>query len=396
MEVVRPADLESSGLQVDQTIDVETQSGLGLQDESHRSVDPLLLELTLLDAPNQRLNGHPEVGRHQDHIGAGSNRVHRGLSDPGQAHALHFHGIGHDEAPKTHLVAEDLAVEGGGERRGTTGWIEGRYRHMAYHDRVHPRGYRLSEGRPFHRLQVVTIDTDDRQIQVAVDGGIAVPRKVLGRREQAALAGAPDECGTQPGDQLRVFPERPNIDHRIVRVAVDVQHRSEGPVDSERPSLPGRHLSKKAGRLLGARGAHGHRIGQINASPSDTEGQAALHIHRHQQRDPSLGLELVEQTRDGPFLRPHQNQPSHTLVPNGLDELEGGLRPRVPGVAGLRDHHHLGRLLFEAHSGQGRAHPLLFRRRQLRPLGLLPESGNGCDEDDQPEGDDTRTILKVG
>ena len=388
-KILRPADFASTGLRVDQTISIETEPGFGLQDAPHRPVDTLFVELSLLDTAEERLEGYPKVGRHQDHIGAGANRVHRRLADPGRSDALHNHGVGHDETLKTHLVAQDIRVEGGRECCGTAGRVEGRHRHVTHHDRVHPGRDRLSEWRPFHHFKMFAVDADDRKLQVAVDGGVAVPRKMFGRRQHAAAAGALDKGDTEPGDQLRVLAKRPQVDHRVVRIVIDIDHRSKGPVDAQRPPFPGRHLSEKAGRFLGARGAHGHRVGQIDRSPTETKGQAALQIHRYQERYPGLTLELVEQTGDGPLLRPQEDQTPHSVVPDRLHELEVGLRPRIPGVAGLRDHDHLGHFLFQAHGGHGLPHPAFLGRRQLRSTRLLPEAGDGGDENDESQCDET-------
>ncbi len=103
--VLRPTDLEGAGVRIDQTVSVEIQTSLGLEDALHRLVDTLFVELPFLDGADERLQRHPQVGGHQDHVGAGANGLHGGLSDPGGAHALHVHGVGHDEPLEAHLAA---------------------------------------------------------------------------------------------------------------------------------------------------------------------------------------------------------------------------------------------------------------------------------------------------
>jgi hypothetical protein len=140
-------------------------------------------------------------------------------------------------------------------------------------------------------------------LQVTVHGRVAVPGKVLDRREQPALTGASDEGGRQLSDQLRVLAVRTDVDHGVGRVVVDVGHRSEGPVQPESARLARGHLAAEAGRLLGPCGADRHRVGQRHHPAADAERQAALHVGRDEQRHVRQRLQPVEHARQRADLR---------------------------------------------------------------------------------------------
>ncbi len=77
-------------------------------------------------------------------------------------------------------------------------------------------------------------DVDGRQGEVRVDGRVAVTGEVLRTRTDAGRLEAGDEGGGVPGDQARVRAEAAYADHRVVRVAVDVDDRREVEVDPGR------------------------------------------------------------------------------------------------------------------------------------------------------------------
>ncbi len=373
--VLRAPHLEGPRLDVDQGVLVQPEARLGLQDAAHRTLEAPLGEQTLLDTADQRLQRHPQVGGHEDDIGARAHRVDGCLADPRLADPFHVHGVGDDETVEAHLAAQDLLVEGGGQRRGTAARVEAGHRDVAHHDRVHPGSDRRPEGRPLHELEAAAVAVDQGQVLVAVDGGVAVPREVLGRGHQPAAARTHDEGGAEPPDHLRVLAEGADVDHRVVGVVVDIHHRREGPVDAQRPAFPRRHLADEAGGLLGAGRADGHCEGQVDGAPGNAEGQATLHVHRHQERHPGLLLEAVEETRDRRLLGAHEDHAADPGVPDRTDEVERRRRPRVPRVAGLRDHDHLRRLLLEGHRGQGLLHPGPLSRGQLSLQGSGAGSG---------------------
>ena len=71
-----------------------------------------------------------------------------------------------------------------------------------------PAAMPCAERRELDRVEPLARMIDDRQPEVRVDVGVAVPGKVLERREHAARAQTADVRRGQPADQLRRLAER--------------------------------------------------------------------------------------------------------------------------------------------------------------------------------------------
>ncbi len=72
---------------------------------------------------------------------------------------------------------------------------------------------------------------------MAVDAGIAVARKMFGGNQHHVLGigvRAVDVGGHVLRDFLRILAVRADVDHRILRIVVDVGNRREDPLDAQR------------------------------------------------------------------------------------------------------------------------------------------------------------------
>ena len=62
----------------------------------------------------------------------------------------------------------------------------------------------------------------------------------------------------QTGNELRIFPERSSVDYRVERIRIDVEHRTEREVNSDRARFGAQHLPELEGEIFGASCAEGH------------------------------------------------------------------------------------------------------------------------------------------
>src|SRR4051812_4584625 len=84
---------------------------------------------------------------------------------------------------------------------------------------------RLDGGAERHKLntvQTVSVRADCGQSYVGIGRRVTVTGKVLGRCERPTGLNALYHRCDKRTDLLRIFPETPNVDDRIVRVVVDV------------------------------------------------------------------------------------------------------------------------------------------------------------------------------
>src|SRR5205807_9989333 len=91
-----------------------------------------------------------------------------------------------------------------------------------------------------------------------IDVGVPVSGEVLACSKQTGGSRAADISLRQTGYELRIFSERSSVDYRIERIRIDVEHRAERHVNSDRARLAAQHLAKLVGEIVGASCAEGH------------------------------------------------------------------------------------------------------------------------------------------
>ena len=85
----------------------------------------------------------------------------------------------------------------------------------------------------YHGIEPRPIGTDLSNAEMRIRGGVAVPRKMLGRGEHAALVSAFDVRRHKITDLLGVFAERAYVDDGIRGVGIYVGIGKEIPVHSD-------------------------------------------------------------------------------------------------------------------------------------------------------------------
>ena len=106
---------------------------------------------------------------------------------------------------------------------------------------------------------------DDRKVEVRVDGGVAVPRKMLRASGHAGILHSFYICSGMAGDGRRIGSEGPHPDHRVLRIAVDVRYGSEVEIDPAGRQLGAdrsRHVTCERDRVRDAEG----KVARVRAS----------------------------------------------------------------------------------------------------------------------------------
>ena len=96
---------------------------------------------------------------------------------------------------------------------------------------------------------------DQRQLEVRIGAGVAVPRKMLAAGRDALALQRADDGGAEPRHLLGLLRQRAIADHRVLRVGVDVEHRRVVERDADglqlRRQRPGKALGQPRRRRCG-------------------------------------------------------------------------------------------------------------------------------------------------
>ena len=182
-----------------------------------------------------------------------------------------------------------------------------------------------------------------------VDVGVAVAGKVLRRRDGAGVGESTDEECREPSDALRAFPERPCVDHRIVRVVVDVDDGCKINLDTDSTRFLANGAGDVACVLVAIRRRDGHvarkdgrapRVEQIVGEDTSLEAtETGLEIGRRDQWDTCDALHRVDLRRD---LDRRTEGHAHAADVILLDPTShfGEAGVAVAGVVTEHPHHH--------------------------------------------------------
>ena len=147
-----------------------------------------------------------------------------------------------------------------------------------------------------HGVQPSARHLDDRQCEMGVRLGVAVPREVLTTRHHPVFLQATDEGPTEGGYACRILTVRARVDDGIVGVVVDVEIGREinvdpecAPLDRRDPPFLVRHVRVPRGterhlRREDRRAAEIDRVGQEVASAGPHAG-AVFQIRRDEERE---------------------------------------------------------------------------------------------------------------
>ena len=229
---------------------------------SRRLFDATLGHVLRLDRTNQRLvrTRHPfGPVANQQLVAPRPHRAYRGFFDAVViCDGVHFQVVTHDNAPKADPLAEQwaehLLTEGGGMLR-----IELREQNVRRHDRLAPGLGRGRERYELHPAEALHRMVQTRKREVTIHRGVPVAGEVFGTRRNPLALEALDQRGPELGHPFRVVAERPVADHRIVRIAVDIQNRGVVLVKTQRE------------QASTEQGSHGVRKRRAPPSPDDAE-----------------------------------------------------------------------------------------------------------------------------
>ena len=128
--------------------------------------------------------------------------------------------------------------------------VQRRHEHVRGHDEAPPaasmaarNGTNSTCAQPLRRV------LDERQLEVRVGAGVAVPREVLAARGDALALQRADDGRRRGGATARPCRQRAVADDRVLRIGVDVEHRRVVERDADRLQLRG----QRAGEALGER-----------------------------------------------------------------------------------------------------------------------------------------------
>jgi len=124
-------------------------------------------------------------------------------------------------------------------QRGRESAVENRIHDVRRHQRRDLRARGAPEGEQFAAKERLPSRTDDRQLLVGVGGCVPVPRKMFPDGEDPPGERSFREGDGEGGRGVGIVGEGAVPDHRIERVAVDVEDRGEVHVDPDRPEFGG-------------------------------------------------------------------------------------------------------------------------------------------------------------
>ena len=274
---------------------MQPEPRLGLENAAHGALDLRPWKFAALDGANHRRHRRRRIRRIENHVDPRRRRPHRGLARRQHLRdRRHLHRVGIDEPVEAHLAAEQAANHLRAERGRPLLGIDGRQLDVRHHHAGRAGGDAGPERRQLDGIEARAGMRNDRQPEMRVDIGVAVPRKMLERGEHAGVLHAPHPAGHHGAHASGILAERSDVDHRVARVVVDVGHGAEVHVHAHGPALGAGDLPRFVGqpRIAGRAERHGPRELRRarNAHP-----RAPLEIGRGQERKRRHRLQPVEQ-----------------------------------------------------------------------------------------------------
>ena len=160
-------------------------------------------------------------------------------------------------------------------QRRRTLLVERRHQDVRRHDRRDAGRDRRLERHELDASQPIGRMLDERQLEMRVDAGVAVPGKVLAARGDALGLQRPDDRRAEPGDVLGALGQRAIADHRVLRVGVDVEHRRVVERDADGLQLRGQRARESLGQRLVAAARPSVAIGghSVNGASAARRGR---------------------------------------------------------------------------------------------------------------------------
>ena len=164
------------------------------------------------------INGLFDVGREEEKVVAGHESEQLSVAvTVGVGNAFHVETVGDDEAIETEAIFEKVGDDGAGERGWVAG-VEGVDLKVGYHDAANTLVNQSFKWIEFNRIEVCGGVVDDREVEVGIDIGVAVARKMFGDREDTLTLHTFGIHNTQLGDALAVGAEGTGTDDGVIGV----------------------------------------------------------------------------------------------------------------------------------------------------------------------------------
>ena len=267
------------------------------EDPAHRRLDARAWQAPARQRCAQGREGGPRIRRIEHDVGASLDRAHRRFTGIGHGlHGVHQHRIGVNHAREAQLAAQqprhDRHAEGGRARRR----VEGRHLHVRHHGGAGAGGDAVAERRQLDAVEPGAIVRHRRQAQMRVDSRVAVAGEVLQRGDDAAGLQPLDSGAYQRAHPRRILAERPDVDHRIARVVVDVGDGREVDVHADGARLRAGDPRRLAHQPGVSSRAEGHRAREPGRAV-DAHADAVLEIGADEQRQRRHPLQSIENRR---------------------------------------------------------------------------------------------------
>ena len=146
----------------------------------------------------------------------------------------HAHRIGVDQSAEAEVLAQQSLDDRPAQRRRRIRLgIERRHLDVRGHDRVGAGGDSGAKGRQLHLVEPLARLLDDRQAEMRIHIGVAVPGKVFERCRHACRLQSANVGGRKTSDHGRILTIRSGVDDRVARIVVHVDDRREVHVNAE-------------------------------------------------------------------------------------------------------------------------------------------------------------------
>ena len=260
----------------------------GLPSSLQGCLQPLQGNSSLAQGLADAADGCCCISWHQDQVCPCFKGQHGRFGGAGMAgDRLHHQGIGHHQPVEFQITAQQVGQHLSGEG-GRPLWIQLWKQQMGGHHTVDPCFDQRFERWQLQLIQPRTVVGQHRQIEMGIAGGVAMAGEVLGAAQYSTAGETPLESTRQGRDGFRLFPPGAHIDHRIVRIVVDIADRSQNPIEPAALRLFARALAialrkgQGALRIPGMQACKGQGRHQP-AAPLEALADAFLHIGAEQQ-----------------------------------------------------------------------------------------------------------------
>ena len=217
------------------------------------------------------------------------------------AQPRHVHGVGDDDVLELELIAQQAGEHQWRDGGGDILRLDGGHGHVRGHDGVDSVRDGSLERLQLDRVHVIAVFVEQRQVHVAIDGGVAVAGEMLGGHQHAIVGigmRAVDERRDVARDGFGILSVGADVDDGIVGIVVDVGDGREDPLHSQSSGFACRGQPFVARRFQIAGRAVGHVVRKADRV-GDAHGRGALKIPADQQWNFRQLLHAVQEHRHG-------------------------------------------------------------------------------------------------